>query len=104
MNWLKIIFGFGAGSALGIFYFWGLWLTVKSLLRSSKPALVVAGSFAGRLAVSAAVLLLLARGGWEALLAAGAGFFMARTLLAHLLGPGNKKLLREAAGPAAGSD
>lgn len=87
MNWLTVIWAAGAGLALGVFYFGGLWLTVRKLLGSPRPALLVAGSLAARLAAAAVLLLLMARSGWQALLAAGAGIFVARTLLVHFLGP-----------------
>ena len=41
-----------AGAALGLFYYAGLWLTVRRLPRSTYPGLWVFASFTGRLLVS----------------------------------------------------
>jgi F1F0 ATPase subunit 2 len=66
------------GGLVGLFYFGGLWLTVRALPHARNPALLVLGSFMGRTAVSLFALYLLMDGRWERLLAGMAGFLLAR--------------------------
>jgi F1F0 ATPase subunit 2 len=66
------------GGLVGLFYFGGLWLTVRALPHTRNPALLVLGSFMGRTAVSLFALYLLMDGRWERLLAGMAGFLLAR--------------------------
>lgn len=49
LTWLLAALG---GTALGLFYFAGLWFTLQRLPNHPHPALWVAGSFILRLAVS----------------------------------------------------
>jgi F1F0 ATPase subunit 2 len=49
LTWLLAALG---GAALGLFYFAGLWFTLRRLPGHPHPALWVAGSFILRLAVS----------------------------------------------------
>ncbi len=48
-NW-PYIAAFGGGVGLGLFYFGGLWLTVKKIPRSSNPKQLLVWSAVGRLA------------------------------------------------------
>jgi len=45
------IFCLAAGALFGIFYFHGLWLTLKSLPVTGQPVLLMMGSFLGRTAL-----------------------------------------------------
>jgi F1F0 ATPase subunit 2 len=84
---VQLVLAATAGMALGLFYFGGLWLTVRRLPTSRSPALLTLGSFAGRLAVTLLGFYLVTGGRWERLLACLAGFLIARTLLVHRLHP-----------------
>lgn len=68
---------FGVGAALGVFYFCGLWWTVRRL-NSRNGTVLLLGSFLVRSAVVVAGFYLVMDGRWEALLAALAGFLAAR--------------------------
>lgn len=73
-----------AGLLLGWVYFEALWATVRRLPRQRRPAMWMALSFLGRLATALAVFVLLARwGNWATLVAALAGFLIARAVLVH---------------------
>jgi F1F0 ATPase subunit 2 len=72
---------------LGLFYFGGLWLTVRRLPGSRTPELLILGSFVGRLAVTLAGFYLVMGGRWERLLACLAGFLITRTFLLYRLKP-----------------
>ena len=51
LGWLLAVLG---GAALGLFYYAGLWFTLRRLPEQAHPALWVFGSFTLRLAVSMA--------------------------------------------------
>lgn len=75
-----------AGAALAVFFFGGLWWTVRRLPASRRPGVLMAVSLILRLAVTGAGILLVGRGRWENLLACLAGFLVARTLVMRRLG------------------
>lgn len=81
-GWLSLCASFVLGGALAAVYLWALWLTVRRLRRSRRPAVLVLGSFAVRTAALVAAFLYLVRDGhWERLLAALAGFVVVRSLV-----------------------
>jgi len=72
----------GLGLALGMFFLWSLWLTVRSLPTSRRPALLMLGSLTFRFAVVIAGFYLVARyGDWQHLLLTTAGFVLPRLLI-----------------------
>ncbi|HKL25314.1 MAG TPA: ATP synthase subunit I [Desulfuromonadales bacterium] len=73
-----------AGSAIGFFYFGGLWLTVQRIPSSSRPQLLLVGSFFLRLFLSLAAFYLLVPWGWPAMAAALAGLIMIRQILIRI--------------------
>ncbi len=76
------IAGLLAGAALAWAYLKTLWLCVKQLPGSKRPALWMAGTLIVRLAAAVAVFLALGRlGGWQALVGGLVGFMVARGLL-----------------------
>lgn len=77
-----------AGLLLGLFFFGGLWITVKQLPASRRPLLLAMGSFVGRLALCALAFTVVAMGHWDRLLACFLTFMAVRFLLQRRLGPG----------------
>jgi len=75
-----------AGAALGVFYFGGLWLTVRGLLDVQRRGLILAASFVVRTGVVLAAFYWITGRGWLCLIAAVAGFLIARHLLVRWLG------------------
>ena len=71
----------GAGVLIGLFYFSGLWWTVKKLPFRQKPALWMFGSLLVRLAVVLPAFYLAAGGDWVRFAACLAGFIAARMVL-----------------------
>jgi F1F0 ATPase subunit 2 len=59
----RVVLFLFAGFGLGIFYFGGLWLTVRFLPSVRTPVILSTGSLFARAAVSFGVLYLLIRGG-----------------------------------------
>ena len=80
MNAPADIIAFVVGSALGAFYFLGLWWTLRKL-DSPHAALLLFGSFIARATVVIAGFYVVMDGRWQALLAALAGFIAARMVI-----------------------
>jgi F1F0 ATPase subunit 2 len=80
------------GIGLGIFYFGGLWVTVKRLPGAQSPALLALGSFFGRMAVVLAGFYLVMDGRWERLLMSVLGFFFVRVVSVRLASPPRKSV------------
>jgi F1F0 ATPase subunit 2 len=74
------------GVVLGIFYFGGLWLTLRHLPYSEQPAFLTLGSFLGRSIVCLFGFYLIAINGWDGLVLSLAGFILAKLALTHRLG------------------
>jgi len=77
-----------AGVALGLFFFGGLWLTVRRIADSKRPALRMLGSFFVRLLVTLCGFHLAMDGNWKRLLACLAGFLMMRLALTRIVRTG----------------
>jgi F1F0 ATPase subunit 2 len=80
------------GAGLGLFYFCGLWLTVKQLHKSLHPASLTIASFLVRTGVILLGFYYIMEGRLERLLAAMAGFLIVRLILVRLIGPVQSKL------------
>lgn len=76
-----------AGVGLGLLYFGGLWLTVRRLPDSRRPALLFGASFAGRTALTVLGFYLVMDGSWERMLACLGGFIIVRQVLVSRLQP-----------------
>lgn len=70
-----------AGGALGAFFFFGLWWTVKNGVSSKRPALLFSGSLLLRMGITIAGFFLVSDGRWQRLLLCLIGFTMARVVL-----------------------
>ncbi len=76
----SIVIALLVGTALGVFYFYGLWWTVRRL-NSHHAAIWLPVSFLVRGAVVVGGFYLVMDGRWEPLLAALAGFIAARIVV-----------------------
>lgn len=70
-----------AGGALGAFFFFGLWWTVKNGVSSKRPALLFTSSLLLRMGITIAGFFLVSAGHWQRLLLCLIGFTMARLFL-----------------------
>lgn len=80
--------GFAAlttGLGLGLIYFYGLWLTVRLGMGGGRARFLVAVSHLGRTALAGVVFFAVSQHGWQLLLAALAGFALARWHLVRQL-------------------
>jgi F1F0 ATPase subunit 2 len=88
--WPLVLVGL-AGLALGLIFFGGLWLTVRRMLHSARPALWMLGSLLLRTAIALSGFWLLGGHNWKRMLVCLAGFFVARLALTWLPGLWNKQ-------------
>ncbi len=77
---LPILLVFATGLLLGLLFFGGLWLTVKAAVISTKPALLIFGSFVFRIALVLTGFYFVGAGNWQRLLIGLLGFITARFL------------------------
>lgn len=75
----------GAGIVIGIFFYGGLWLTVRALITSRHPVLLSLASFWTRTVIALAGILLAAQGRWQGAVACLAGFALGRGAVSLLL-------------------
>jgi len=96
----KLAVALATGLAVGLFYFGGLWLTVRRLSDAKRPHVWALVSFAARTVVAVAAVGLMAwLGGWQTLAACMAGFIAMRLVTARVWGPGGAKP-KDGAAPA----
>ncbi len=77
----------GAGVLLGLFFFGGLWWTVRRGLTSKRPALWFLCSLLLRTGIVLAGIYFVSGGRWDGLLACLAGFVIARFIVTRLASP-----------------
>jgi F1F0 ATPase subunit 2 len=77
-----------AGTLVGAFYFGGLWWTVRRVVCSRRPGLLMLASYWVRTAAALALFYVIMDGNWLRLLVCLAGFLVMRQLLTWILGPG----------------
>jgi F1F0 ATPase subunit 2 len=85
---------FVAGLLLGLFYFGSLWLTVQSLVKVKRPALLSIVSFFGRTGLTLGGFFIVMSGHWERALACMFGFLVMRRILTHRYGFNRQALPR----------
>lgn len=74
------------GLGLGLFYFGGLWLTIKNMNQARSPIVLTLGSFILRTGAVFSVLIYVARqGDWENILILLAGFIVSRIFLSRMI-------------------
>ena len=73
-----------AGALLGVFFFGGLWWTIRKGISSTRPAFWFFGSLLLRMCVILVGFYVVSRGHWNRLLTCLLGFIMARTMITWL--------------------
>lgn len=81
--YLTLALACAAGIGLGLFYFGGLWLTVRRLSSARSPMPIALASFVARTAVVLVGFYFVMGGRWERMLACLAGFFVVRLVMVH---------------------
>jgi F1F0 ATPase subunit 2 len=90
-NILYMTLAFIAGLALGIFFFGGLWFTVKKAITAKIPAIWFLGSFIFRVSVVILGLYYISPGGFQPLIISLLGFIVARFVVMHFTKSTDKK-------------
>lgn len=85
-DYLMITIALPAGVLLGLFFFGGLWWTVRRAVKSGNPALWFAASMLLRTAGTLAGFYFLCGGDWRRFAACLAGFIFARGILTRAAG------------------
>lgn len=78
------------GFLTGAFYYGGLWFTIRAVVKSQRPWILIV-SFWGRTAIALAALLLVTHGDWRNTIACLAGFGGARLAVGKYLRAGGEK-------------
>jgi F1F0 ATPase subunit 2 len=81
---LSLMLATGAGGLLGLFFFGGLWWTVRRAFDSSSPALWVGASLLIRMLSVGVGFAVVSAGDWRRLLSCLLGFWTARWLVVRL--------------------
>jgi len=76
-----LLLAFFVGMGAGLFYFGGLWWTVRRLPAARQPALLTFGSFLVRTGLSLVAFYFASGGHWQRILASLLGFIIVRVLL-----------------------
>jgi F1F0 ATPase subunit 2 len=82
---LTLVLALVAGIPLGIFFFGGLWWTVKKGIASQRPALWFFGSLLIRIGVTMAGFYVVALGHWERVIMCLSGFLIARAIITRFI-------------------
>jgi F1F0 ATPase subunit 2 len=92
MNDLSVnILSLAAGAFFGIFYFQGLWLTIKKLPSARQPVLLTMGSFLGRTVLCVLGFYLVVKmGNLEGLMISIIGFAASKFTIVYLKSGGLK--------------
>lgn len=88
MTILPFVVPFMAGLLLGVFYFGGLWLTIKKVYQVKRPWLWLFLSFLGRLIVCLILFYVLIRYNWVYLLPCLFGFLIVRFVSVQIVKQG----------------
>lgn len=81
---LALILAFIAGFALGVWFYGGLWITVRRIVTTPHPMALVLGSFIARSSITLAGFVLVANGRWQNAAACLVGFAVARVVVGRL--------------------
>lgn len=80
---LYMILALIVGMALGMFFFGGLWFTVKKAVTAKIPAIWFFSSFILRVSVVMLGFYYISPGGWKPLFISLLGFILARVVVTH---------------------
>ena len=80
----NLMWAFIVGLLLGVLFFGGLWITVKKIINSKTPGLLMVGSFVLRITIVLAGFYFIGLGDWKKLIACLIGFMVSRFTVIYL--------------------
>jgi F1F0 ATPase subunit 2 len=80
-QWTMLLAPLATGVGLGLIFYGGLFFTVRAVVKAKQPALLTVVSFALRTGVVLAGFYWIGAGDWTRIMAALAGFILARIIL-----------------------
>jgi F1F0 ATPase subunit 2 len=83
---IDYVVSFLVGGVTGLFYYAGLWWTVKSLPRSRRPVFLSLGSFYMRIGIALYVFYFVMHNDWRRLVVCLAGFMMVKIIITKKTG------------------
>jgi F1F0 ATPase subunit 2 len=83
-EFMSLVFALLAGALLGVFFFAGLWWTVRKIESSKQVALLFLGSMLLRTSVVISGFYFILGDNWQRLLAGLLGFIIARIIVTRL--------------------
>ncbi len=83
---LLLLISFLGGTLLGVFYFNSLWKTVKKLTGEGKQGMFMITGYFIRTGIVFAGFYIIMSGRWERIVAALAGFILAREIMKRVFG------------------
>jgi F1F0 ATPase subunit 2 len=86
MEIYSLVFAFGAGLALGAFFSFNLWASVRKMVDEKTPWYVLFGGYVFRMSMVLVGFFLVMAGRWERMTAALAGFLAMRAVMGSFLG------------------
>ena len=86
-----IILAAFSGLLLGLFFFGGLWWTIKKSITSKHPALLMLSSLIIRIGVVLIGFYYLSQGSWKRILGCLVGFIIAKFIVTRLTRPESEK-------------
>lgn len=87
-----LIMSGAAGLGLGVFFFAGLWWTIRRGGSAQRPALLFLGSLLLRMGIVLTGFYLVSDGDWQRLLVCLLGFVIGRSILTRFAGPPLERL------------
>lgn len=81
-----------SGLILGLFFFGGLWWTIRKSIVSKHPALLMLSSLIIRFCVVLAGFYYISLGSWKRILSCLAGFIIAKFIVTRLTRPESEKI------------
>jgi len=87
VNLLQLVAVFLAGALLGLFYFVGLWFTLRSIHTVRQPGLLLLFSYVVRVAVVMLAFYFIMAGDWKRIIVCLVGFLVMRYFMIRKIQP-----------------
>lgn len=86
MSEISVVLALLGGLVIGVFFFGGLWVTIRRVEDVQRPGMALFASSVARMVIALVGFYILAWGRWERLLIAVIGFILARMIVIRTFG------------------